>query len=265
MTELPSIYRRFSTQLWYVLLSAAFFFYFMAVYQPFGTAQALEMGRDLFIMNVTLMMCIVLVSLTITRSVFYLLRKQLSRNWWVFSVWILVDLVVLTYFLALYLYLMGGRTVPYFQQLAYCLQYTFLVLVYPYFGVTVVCSLIVRNETSATTPSDVIRFVDASRQVRIVLRKDAILYIRAAENFVHIHYLDAGKVKVFPLRSTMQALAPLAEQYGFFRCQRSYFVNLSHISTIRKEAGDVISLEIDVPEETIPVSRRVYHTLLERI
>lgn len=264
MTELPLIFRRFATQLWYVLLSTAFFFFFVVVYQPFGSAQMLDMGRDWFILNAVLMTCIVLGTLAIFRLVFYFLSAHLCRNWWAYTGWTALEMVALTYFLALYLYLMGGRAMPYFTLVAYCLQFTFMTLVYPYFGITVVCSLVAQPDVRSRE-RDIIRFSDANRQVKIVLQKDAILYIRADENFVQIHYLDGGKVKRFSLRSTMQALGPLVEQYGLFRCHRSYYVNLSHIVAVRRDAGDMISAELNVPGEIIPVSRRVYHTLLERI
>lgn len=266
MTELHPVFRKYSTQLWYILLSSAFFFFFIVIYRPFDMPQALEMGRDWFIPNAALMMCIVLVTLFITRSIFYFLRNSLGRNWWHFVGWTALEMVFLTYALALYLFLVGGRSVPYFEQLAICLQYTFMILVFPYFGITTICSLIGASTSAGSTKErDVIRFADANRQVKIALQKEAILYIRADENFVQIHYLDSGKVKRFSLRSTMQALGPLMEQYGLFRCHRSYYVNLSHIVAIRKDAGDMISAELNVQGETIPVSRRLYHTLLERI
>ena len=264
MVELPPIFRRFPTQLWYVLLSSVFFFFFVVVYQPFHMAEALDMGRGLFIANAALMMCIVLVTLMILRTIFYFLSTHLCRNWWQYIGWTALEMTVLTYFLALYVYLMGGRTIPYFSQLAICLQYTFLILVYPYFGITIV-SVVIAGEQVPARERDTIRFTDANRQVKIVLLKDAILYISAEENYVKIHYLDSGKVKEYTLRSTMSAIAPLVEQFGIFRCHRSYYVNLKHIVALRKDASDMISAELDVPHLTIPVSRRVYHTLSEKL
>ena len=55
------------------------------------------------------------------------------------------------------------------------------------------------------------------------------------------------------------------EQFGLFRCQRSYYVNLSHIVALRKDPNDIISAELDVPNITIPVSRKVYHALSARL
>jgi len=101
--------------------------------------------------------------------------------------------------------------------------------------------------------------------VKIVLLKDAILYVQADENYVKVHYLDNGRVKSYSLRSTMRAIAPLMEQFGLFRCQRSYYVNLSHIVALRKDPNDIILAELDVQNIAIPVSRKVYHALSERL
>ena len=264
MIELPSLFYKFTSQLWYVLMSAVFFFFFVAVYQPFGMAQALDMGRGLFIFNVTMLMCIVLVLLLIFRLVFFLLKRNLCRNWIQYIAWTALEMTALTYSFALYLYLMSGHAFPYFTQLAICLQYTFLILVYPYFGITIVMFLVSQLQTPQVS-RDSIRFTDANRQVKIVLVKDAILYIKADENYVRIHYLDNGKEKDYSLRSTMSAIAPLMDHFGFFRCHRSYYVNLAHIVALRRDPGDMISAELDVPHCIIPVSRRVYHALSERM
>ena len=264
MTDFPELFRRYPTQLWYIFLPAAFFFIFMVVYQPFGSAEALDMGRGLFIVNVALLTSIVLVLLLISRTLFFLLSKYVCHNWWQFLGWTMLELTVLTYFLALYVYLVGGRQVPYFQELAICLQYSFLVLMYPYFGITVV-GVIVARQSADSGRGDIIRFTDANHQVKIMLQKDAILYIQADENYIKIYYLDNGKVKEYVLRSTMSAIEPLMNRFGLFRCHRSYYINTTHILALRKDPYDMISAELDVQNLKIPVSKRLYHALSDRL
>ena len=264
MSKLPDIFKKYTTYLWYILLSSTFFFFFVAIYEPFRMKEALDMGRGLFIFNTTMLMCIVLVTLLLTRTILWLLRDYLCRNWWQFIAWMALEFTALTYFFALYLYFMGGRQIPYFPQLAICLQYTFLIVGYPYFGVTTI-SLIISLMQHPAENHDSIRFTDANRQLKIVLLKDAILYVQADENYIRIHYMDNGKEKEYTLRTTMAAISPLLEQSGFFRCHRSYFVNVSHIVALRKDPGDVISAELDVPQRVIPVSRRLYHALSEKM
>lgn len=264
MNTLPDIFRKYTNHLWYILISSTFFFFFVTVYEPFRMRPVLDMGRGLFIFNASMLMCVILVTLFLTRTILWLLRAHLCRNWWQFIAWIMLEFTALTYFFALYLYLVGGHAIPYFAQLAICLQYTFLIVGIPYFGVTTI-SLIISLMQKPTTNRDTIRFSDANRQLKIVLLKDAILYVKADENYIRIHYLDNGKEKDYSLRSTMNAVAPLMDHFGFFRCHRSYYVNLSHIVALRRDPGDMISAELDVPNCIIPVSRRVYHALSERM
>ena len=186
MNNLPAIFRKYTTQLWYIFLSAAFFFVFMVVYQPFGTKEAFDMGRNLQIVNVAILTSIVVVTLLILRTVFYLLSNALFKNWWQYIAWIMFELTALSYFFALYIYLVGGRAIPYFEQLAYCLQYSFLTLLYPYFGITIVCVVISLVRQPSTRERETVRFVDSNRQVKIVLLKDAILYVQADENYVKV-------------------------------------------------------------------------------
>lgn len=264
MNNLPDIFRKYTNHLWYILISSTFFFFFVAIYEPFRMREALDMGKGMFIFNTTMLMCIIVVTLFLTRTILWLLRASLYRTWWQFIAWVFLELTILTYFFALYIYLVGGRTIPYFAQLAICLQYSFLILGLPYIVVTTI-SLIISLMQHPVENRDSIRFSDANKQLKIVLLKDAILYVQADENYIKIHYLDNGKEKEYSLRTTMAAIAPLLEQFGFFRCHRSYFVNVSHIVALRKDPGDVISAELDVPQRVIPVSRRLYHALSEKM
>ena len=147
------------------------------------------------------------------------------------------------------------------------MEYVFLILIYPYFGITVICVLISDRmpQTDVEVSKDHIRFCDSNNQVRIVLAAKNILFIRAEDNYVKIHYLDNGRVKDYLLRATMNSIAPLVEPYNLFRCQRSWFVNLSHIVALRKDPEDMITVELDTEGIIIPVSRAVYRELSSRL
>ena len=260
---LPPIFRRYTNELWYIFHAPFFFFVFMVVWMPFRSEADLDMGRSLFMFNVTMMMCIIIVTLLLTRTLRFLLARFLNRNWWQLLAWCVMELTAITFFLALYLYLMD-TSVPYSHWLPRCLEYSFLVLVFPYLAITGVCALVAAYQTPARE-RDLVRFADASRQVRLVLLKDVILYVKAQENYVRICYLDNGNVKDYTLRSTMLAITPLMEHFGFFRCHRSYFVNPAHIVALRRDRDDAFSAELDVPGTVLPISRRVYQELTQKL
>lgn len=267
MNRLPPIFGKFTTHLWYILLTPAFFLVFFFIYKPFGSLEALDMGRGLFFFNVTIMMCILLVIMAIMHLAFYLLYRHMSQSLWQLIGWIDLEITVTTFFFAMYICLMGGSKVPYFEEVAICLQYTFLTLFYPFFGITMICLLVhmERREIPTEQPGESVRFQDASGKVRIVLAKDAILFVKAEENYVKVHYLDNDRVKDYQLRTSMTAIAPLMEKHGMFRCQRSYYINPRHIVALRKDANELISAEIKATGLSIPVSRKVYQELSARL
>lgn len=263
MSALPPLFRHFTNELWYIFHLPFFFFVFMVVWVPFHSETDLDMGRSLFMFNVTMMMCIILVTLLLSRTVRYLLGSAVNRSWWQLLAWCALELTVITYFLALYLYLMDP-SVPYFRWVAISLQYSFLVLIFPYLIITGVCALVSAYQTPPRE-RELVRFSDGSRQVRLVLLKDVILYVKAQENYVRIYYLDNGNVKDYTLRSTMRAISPLMEHFGFFRCHRSYYVNIAHIVALRRDRDDAFSAELDVPDTVLPISKRVYQELTEKL
>ena len=263
--KLPDVFGRFTTHLWYILFPAAFFFTFIVVYRPFGSTELLDMGRSLFFFNTAIMMCIVLVTTAISRLIYFLLYRYIKHTWWEFSGFCLIEMLAITYFLALYLYLMRHDGRIYFEYVGICTQFSYLVLLFPYFGITIVYALVSRRDASFFEQKGLIRFVDTSRQVKAVVDSKSILYIEAKDNYVVIHYLENGKVKDYQLRNTMNAIASLVEPHNLFRCQRSYYVNLSHITALRRDPNDMISAELDAGGVTIPVSRKIYRELSAKL
>lgn len=263
MREFPEVFKKYTIQLWYIFITPILFFIIMTVYRPFENPAALNMGRSLFYVNIAIMTSIIFVFLLLSRTLYYILRKFLCRNWWQLLGWSIMEFTVLTFFIALYLTLMDDG-VPYFIYVALSLQYTYLILCVPYASITAIVT-IVSYSTLPSREMDSVRFTDKSGNVKIVLMKDAILYIKADENNIIIHYKDGENIKKYTLRSSMRAIAPLVEGFGFFRCHRSYYVNPSHIVALRRDPNDIYSAEMDVQYLTIPVSRKVYPILAKRL
>ena len=119
-----------------------------------------------------------------------------------------------------------------------------------------------RDAAAPEEQKTLVRFLDEYKKVRLVIDRQAILFIRADENYVIIHYLDHDENKKFVLRSSMRSLEPLAERHGLVRCHRSYFINPRHIKLVRKDSEGQILAELDtVGYDPIPVSRNYYQNL----
>ena len=255
------------SNLWYVLFSTLFFFFMVLVYRPFNMEQTLDMGQGMFFLNATICTCIVAGSLLLTRLIFLLIVNQVSVMWINYIFWSLGEMLVLAFFLALFIYLEGGQQVYYFFYVGICLKYSYLILLYPYFSVTAMLCILdfLENQQKISQQGDLIRFTDSAGHVRVVLSASVILYVKAEVNYIRIYYLDGSAVKEYQLHTTMNAIRESVEKYGLFRCQRSYYVNLAHVSSLRKDPNDVISVELDCGGIRIPVSRMLYMDLASRL
>jgi len=266
MTGLAPIFKKFSTQIWYVVILPLFFLLFAAGYKPLGMEKYLSMGRDLLFFNITIMTCIIFACLVISRGILLLDRNNICRDWWGYFAFSLLEIMIISFFLALYVHLMVHKAVPYFEVLSTCAKYAALILVYPYLVMTLLFEIIALVRGSNKKPEgQLIRFTDSRKQVKLVVNRDSVLYIGAEENYVRIHYLDGEKVKDFQLRASMRSIEPVAQEFGLIRCQRSYYINPSHIKAVRKEKNDQINAELDAAGIVIPISRKIYPDLANLI
>lgn len=265
MKRLPELFGAFWTNFSYPFALAVFFYIFVPVYRPFEMVQILEMGRDMYIFNLTMMVCVILVVFAITRLAFYFLFKYLGSNWWVYSAFCLFEMVVCNYFLALYLYLMNDHAVPYFNYFAICLQYSILILIFPSELHLLITLAVSQDDKPEVQNPTIVRFSDYHKQVKFAISRDAILYIGAEENYIRIYYADDSGVKDYLLRSSMNAISSIASKYGLCRCHRSYYVNPEKIKALIKDKSGHISVELGKSGITIPVSRMYYPEISKRI
>jgi DNA-binding LytR/AlgR family response regulator len=102
--------------------------------------------------------------------------------------------------------------------------------------------------------------------LKIVLTAPAILYIAAEENYVHIYYLENGRVKEYCLRSSMKALDELCQDNGLIRCHRSFYINPVHVKVLRKDRDGIMYAELDADDiRHIPVSKTYYGRLSDML
>ena len=79
MNNLPAIFRKLSNQLLYILGIPAFFLCFVQIYKPTHAAELLEMGQDMLSFNTTIIMCILLGVMLISRALMTVLSHHQLR------------------------------------------------------------------------------------------------------------------------------------------------------------------------------------------
>ena len=265
MSQIPTVFRRFIPQLLHVIVLPVFFFTFMLILRPKGIVEFL--GNDWFGVHLTIISCITLISIAVSRTVYYLIPMKLNYTLYVF--WCLVEIVFMSFFTALYLWLVFDKSMLYFEFLTSSFQFHFLSLVFAYVILGLSLRIYEFHHKEYSLDDNVaqrMRFYDQQHNLKIVLTAPSILYIAAEENYVNIFYNENGRVRSYNLRSSMKAIDELCQDNGLMRCHRSFYINPAHVKVLRKDRDGIMYAELDAEDvRHIPVSKKYYDHLSDML
>lgn len=93
-----------------------------------------------------------------------------------------------------------------------------------------------------------------------------LLFIQAAENYIEVHTRNHQKITKHILRNSLGAVTDQleTERGPFFRCHKSYLVNVSHVHKVSGNAQGY-KLHLADTDLMIPVSRRYNDILYDRL
>lgn len=260
MSQIPRLYRRFMPQLLHIIALPLFFFVFVLIYRPFGILNF--MGTEWFGVHVTIISCIILASAAIMRLLYYFLPLRLNYTLYLF--WCICEIIFMSFFVTLYLWLVFDKPAPYFDMLAQSFLYVFFTLVFPY-AILALSMRVYEYANAQSEPADSmkrIRFYDVNHNLKFVIQPATVLYIAAEENYVNIFYVDNGKVKTYVLRASMKSIEDPCLSNGLVRCHRSYYINPFHVKVLRKDREGIVYAVLDADDVMdIPVSKTFYNNL----
>lgn len=256
MAVVSPVFRRFIPQLLHIIVMPLFFFTFMLIYRPLGIESYL--GQEWFGVHLTIISCIVLLSVVILRLVYYYIPMKI--NYTLYICWCLSEVIFMSFFAALYLWLVQGKSEPYFEFLTASFKYISLSLL-PAYVILALSLRLYEYHKRESEPNDAsvhrIRFYDHFHNLKIVLMPQAILYIAAEENYVNIYYNENDKVREYVLRSSMKSIEEICLENGLVRCHRSYYINPAHVKVLRKDRDGIMYAELDADDmRHIPVSKK---------
>ncbi len=262
MNKLPSIMTALRSNLVFILAVPLFWLCFILLYKPFGIIQLLGMGEDMLHFNTTIIMCILLGVMIISRVLLMAIHRTLKLDWWKFFLWEASELLLMSLFMALYLTLMYHGAYTYFSMVGQCLFSLLIICIYPYVIFNLAFAYRGKLEEDTFYDDSLMRFLDSTQKLKLMIASSAVLYVEADENYVHIRYMEGEKQKDYPLRASMKSLEKLMQKHGLIRCQRSYYINPQHIKVLRRDKEGMISAELDVAnQKPIPVSPKYYDNL----
>lgn len=266
MKSISRTFYKMRVQCIFFLVLPVFFFLFCLAYEPYDFEDFLAVGRDRYTLNLIVATLIVFGVLVLSRVLLFLLRNVLDLNWPLYILWCVGEVVFAGMMLSIPMGIGWSGQMTYFEVMSRCILYTGGVLVFPYSIITLSVQAYVLNRRSEAPAPDergMIRFYDELHRLRLVSAAEAVLFIEAEENYVHVWHLQGTKARDYILRSSMRALDEELRKHGLVRCHRSFFVNPSHIVLVRKDlkAGYAFA-ELDHPGlRTIPVSKNYYEAV----
>lgn len=265
MSQIASVFRKFVPQLLHIVVLPVFFFTFMLLLRPEGVVHLL--GKEWFGVHLTIISCIILVSTTLIRMLYYFLPMRI--NYTIYAFWCLAEIIFMSFFTALYLWLVLGKTMLYFEFVTASFQYLFLSLIFAYAILALAMRIYEyrhKEDSIDSNPTQRMRFYDNQHNLKIVLTAPVVLYIAAEENYVNIFYLENGRVREYCLRSSMKAIDELCQDNGLMRCHRSFYINPIHVKVLRKDRDGIMYAELDASDvRHIPVSKKYYDRLSDML
>ncbi len=275
MTPIPSFIYKKSNQVTMIVFVPIFAFVFVNIYRPLDFDKidadflsSLNISRELALQLITILMILVgMAVVAISRSImgWYTRSQKHTMSYVKYIAWVLLEILIMAgiFTIAAIFTDTGKDVLTLFQN---SLMKTVLILLIPY----VMCYIyfiwqervsqlrIIREhlaENETVLQVAYIQILDDKGDMRLSVRRENLLLIESADNYVCVWYLNNNVPKKLMVRNTMKHLAEQLSGSRVVRCHRSYMVNIDIIKVLRREKeGIFIELGVDgVPD--IPISK----------
>jgi hypothetical protein len=255
-----------------ILFTSLFALVFINLYSPFGADRWFSLTKLEFFTYSSLIILIGVLVVVVSRILMYRTCKRHTINIWQYLLWIFAEILsmALSYALLEKFFLKDVRLFT--DLVKNSSQNTALVLLLPYSVLWLYFSWQDKKEqierladvqAFSANPRDMIPFYDDKGILKFSTKKENLLYLESAENYVNICYLNKGKVSKYLLRDTLKKIEENFSGTEIIRCHRSYMVNFEKVKVIRKDK-DGLKLEFDNPSVTdIPVSKTYVNTVMQ--
>lgn len=266
------IYSR-ANQIFMVLFVPFFALVFINLYRPLdfdriddSFLQAFDISRSARVQLITLMMVLGgMVIAAASRIIMGRYTKRYTMTYIGYIVWIFGELLAMVTTLTLATHL-TDTTRSITELFKNSFVKTFLIVFIPY----AMCYIyfiwqenlrelrelrqqIERDET--VLQKAYVQVLDEKGEMRLSVRRENLVLIESADNYVCVYYLNGDKTKKTMVRNTLSRVAEHLKGSRIVRCHRSYMINIDHVKILhRDKEGVFIELGIEgMPD--VPISR----------
>lgn len=254
-----------------ILLTAAFALGFINLYKPFSSENWYNVSQTKFFLYSSLLILTGVLVVGVSRITMYYRTRKHTLSYAIYGLWVLMEIFVMSIIYTIYtLKLNPGRNLSLAFQTS--ITNTSLVLLLPYSALWLYFSwqdtlrkleLLEEVVSQSNKAGSILNFYDEKGELRFSVKKDGLLYIESADNYILIWYYNKGSVSKYMLRNSLKNMEVMLKDTNIMRCHRSYMVNLDQVKVIRREKNGVyLQMDVDsVPD--IPISRSYSEKAME--
>jgi uncharacterized protein YunC (DUF1805 family) len=255
-----------------IIFTSLFALVFINIYAPFGADKWYDVTPLKFFTFSSLTILTGVLVVAISRMIMYRVHKTTTIKTWHYLFWIFCEILSMSLFYALFQKVVLKDPRLFIELVKTSSRYTALVLLLPYSTLWLYFSWrdknaqIERMEEIQETPSntkDMIAFYDDKGILKFSIKKENLLYLESAENYISICYLNKDKVSKYLLRDTLKKVEESFAGSDVVRCHRSYMINIEKVKVIKRDK-DGLKLELDAPSVAdIPVSKTYIKAVMQ--
>jgi hypothetical protein len=255
-----------------ILFTSLFALVFINIYSPFGADRWFNVTRFQFFTFSSIIILTGVLVVVISRVIMYHVSKRHPIFVWQYLLWIFAEILSMALFYAIFEKFLISDSRLFTELVRNSTRNTALVLLLPYSISWLYFSWKDKKEqierlaevqTLASTTRNMIAFYDDKGILKFSVKKENLLYLESAENYVSICYLNRDKVSKYLLRDTLKKIEETFTGTEIIRCHRSYMVNFEKVKVIRRER-DGLKLGFDNPlVADIPVSKTYINPVME--
>lgn len=255
-----------------ILFTSLFALVFINIYSPFGADRWFHLTSLEFFTYSSLTILTGVLVVVFSRILMYQVCKRNIINIWQYLIWIFGEIFLMALFYALFEKFFLKDTRIFTDLVRVSSRHTALVLLLPYSILWLYFSWQDKKEqidrladvqAFSSNTRNMIPFYDDKGILKFSIKKENLLYLESAENYVSICYLNKDKVSKYLLRDTLKKIEENFSGTEIIRCHRSYMVNFEKVKVIRKDK-DGLKLEFDNPYVTdIPVSKTYVSSVMQ--
>lgn len=251
---------------------------FILIFQPFQSRAWVNNDWQYLGWSIA-MVTVAAIIMFISRFVMYAYGKKHDIPYWLFAIWVAIEMLIMTlvYCLALSL---GFPEFVAERNMAFMHLYkeVFIGVIFMFFIPYIIIFLalelkeksneikLLKGEIAVQNAiPEMFNFYDEKGELRLSVRPDLVFYLEGADNYVIIHYRNSGKMTKEIIRNTLKNVAWSFRELGLVRCSRSYIVNITKVKVLRKVEGEVV---VDFGDEKLPsitVSKTYVNDVLEQV